>query len=196
MELEDLSPYQQPLVPVYVIRFYLEGALETWVTRRKTKRPILFRGERRYLKPLPTDAVHRDRILYANLALQSLYEFEDAFQRGKIDSALRSAFAFTESYRDFGALKSGGLDSLRLTIGAIQDRARRRKGAETVNADHLELHAQYQPKVDELMAAGVSYTAASEEVARFFGLKSGRTVRNHTKNLNPRNRRKRRVGNR
>ena len=70
------------------------------------------------------------------------------------------------------------------------ERGRRRKATETVkelNACYTELHGDYQPNVDKLVADGLSYTNATEEVAAMFNV-SARTVQRRTVNKSPRNR--------
>ena len=66
-----------------------------------------------------------------------------------------------------------------------------KKGSATTNADHKELHSQYQGRIDELVAPEVSYEAASKIVAAEFGVSPG-TVKRHTKNPAPRNSSRRR----
>lgn len=76
-------------------------------------------------------------------------------------------------------------------FSAVVARERRsmgsRKAAAAINLDHVELHPQYQPQVDKLMASGQSYTAACEKVATSQGV-SYKTVQRHTKNSTPKNR--------
>lgn len=59
-----------------------------------------------------------------------------------------------------------------------------RLAAEIVNAAHVELQGRYQSRIDELLKlGGISFTAASEKVAKEFGV-SGRTVRRYSRNPN------------
>lgn len=72
----------------------------------------------------------------------------------------------------------------------VAERGRRegaRKAIEIVNEAHTELRPTYQALVDQHVAAGLSYSAACEQVASSLGV-SGRTVREHTVNPAPRNR--------
>ena len=66
---------------------------------------------------------------------------------------------------------------------------RSRNGAAVVNADHVELHSQYQAEVDKLMQfgdpAGMKYLDACSAVALSLGV-GATTVRNHTENKWPR----------
>lgn len=66
---------------------------------------------------------------------------------------------------------------------------RSRNGAAVVNADHVELHPQYQVEVDKLMqygdSAGMRYEVAYRAVADRLGV-GATTVRNHTTNKWPR----------
>lgn len=65
--------------------------------------------------------------------------------------------------------------------------ARGEEFADTVNEAHKELWDKYQPEVEKLMATGMSYTPATDEVGKRMGV-SGRTVREHTDNPRPQNR--------
>lgn len=56
-----------------------------------------------------------------------------------------------------------------------------RKGAAIVNADHAELHSQYQSEVASLMATGMKYYPAADEVGQKLGV-SGKTVRKYAPN--------------
>jgi hypothetical protein len=62
---------------------------------------------------------------------------------------------------------------------------RSRKNAETVNAAHVELHEEYRAAVAKVMATGVKYSPATEEVAQQLGV-SSKTVKKHCPNPNPR----------
>lgn len=60
-------------------------------------------------------------------------------------------------------------------------------GAAITNEAHAELHADYQKRVDALMAGGLSYNAATNHVASDMVV-SAKTVQRHTVNRSPRNR--------
>lgn len=73
-------------------------------------------------------------------------------------------------------------------LGANETR-RRRKGADVVNADHVELHSLYQAEIDAFMQSGaptgMSYLKAVEAVKNKLGV-SLSTVKSHTQNKWPR----------
>ena len=155
----------------------LESLVEPHVVDDGAYPIIRFRGDKRNIKP----GCHVTIVF----ALQSLYRLLDAIEAGDIPTIVNAAIAFGQFKSELDEKEIFGVDRLKALSRAASARERGKETIQVINADHVELHDQYQPELDRLMQygdpGGLSYRKAVAELQRLFGV-SARTIEQHTTN--------------
>jgi hypothetical protein len=95
-KVNDLSRSEFPIQVIEEHREMLEGLILPIVTTRKTGEVIVFKGKRRYLKPIETVADREWQWIISNavIAHDVLYQIEREVKKGDVDEVIRSAIAY------------------------------------------------------------------------------------------------------
>lgn len=126
---------------------------------------------------------------HAGSFLASLGLYVERSDQGDVSGALSAMYAVGWFSHEIISASSTRKPSYEALEAYSNLQAGGRNGSHIVNADHVELHAEYQAAIDSLMehgeSSGLSYGKAILEAAKKFGV-SKSTVENHTTNKWPR----------
>jgi hypothetical protein len=113
----------------------LEAIVEPHLTTRKTEDAVLFQGKRRYVEAKSREPGQENRLVWAAvLALQCLYNLEDAISAGDINAVIQWTYGFTRCDFDAMVIQRCGRDAWGTValweLDRMMDCARRQKQAE------------------------------------------------------------------